>query len=310
MQCIALMEPPNDDATEEEIAQKLAIADNAKMELIKQNKVLMPKGVPDFLSIVKYPTIEQLIAQHGENNLSKVIFLLVKDFCNSLNVVRNMTEVQMFEATTMLVDECGNFRLEDYVMMFTLAKRGQLVKILDRVDIQVFGLMLDEYHKIRYAAGERYFEQQQIEQKNLLYQKALPANSEEEKKVEIMWHEMVQKMNREYLEQKRKLQEEQFQKQKAQWEKQAESVGINVNEILKAFGKRKHKITQTEQKVLDVYAILKFKAGSLQNLAELLNTDMRQIIKISNLEIKDERILCEFIKQGEIIISEMNQKGL
>jgi hypothetical protein len=42
------------------------------------------------------------------------------DFCSSINVLRNMNEDQMIEAAAMLIAECGNFRLEDYVMMFSM----------------------------------------------------------------------------------------------------------------------------------------------------------------------------------------------
>ncbi len=100
--------------------------------------------------------VKILAAQYGENVLLKNIFLLVKDFCGGVNVVRNMNEDQMIEAAAMLLDECGNFRLEDYVMMFSMAKRGAFfpdVKIYDRIDIQLISSIMDEYWKRRNEAG-------------------------------------------------------------------------------------------------------------------------------------------------------------
>lgn len=125
-----------------------------KMELVEKCSTLMPKGVPNFLDVVKYPKIEVLISDLGKSKMLKVIFLMVKDFCSSMNVVRNMNEDQMIEAAAMLIDECGNFRLEDYVMMFQLGKRGELVKIMDRIDLQVITAMLDEYWLKRAKAAE------------------------------------------------------------------------------------------------------------------------------------------------------------
>lgn len=127
----------------------------AKMELLSMTGDLMPSGKPTFLEVIKYPMIQQLIAEHGKKTMLKVLFLLVKDFCGSLNVVRNMTEDQMIEAAAMLIDECGNFRIEDYVMMFSMAKKGELVKIYDRMDIQIITAILDEYWQRRYRAANK-----------------------------------------------------------------------------------------------------------------------------------------------------------
>lgn len=115
----------------------------------------MPRGTPNFLQVINYPMISQLTSEHGDKTMLKVLFLLVKDFCSSLNVVRNMTEDQMIEAAAMLINECGNFRMEDYVMMFSMAKKGELVKIFDRIDLQVVNAIMDEYWRHRYQAGSK-----------------------------------------------------------------------------------------------------------------------------------------------------------
>lgn len=133
------------------------------MDLIAITSELMPKGNPDFSGVRKYPTIQKLQEELGRKKTLLVLLLLVRDFCNSLNVVRNMTEDQMIETASMLLDECDNFRLEDYVMMFSLAKRGQLVKVMDRVDIELVGKMLDEYWQTRNQAGRRLQEEAEKE---------------------------------------------------------------------------------------------------------------------------------------------------
>ena len=124
-----------------------------KMELMEVVTELMPAGVPDFLSVVKYQKISALKTTLGQKDLHKAVFLLVKDFCSSLNVVRNMNEDQMIEAAAMLLDECGNFRLEDYTMMFALAKRGGLVKLYDRIDLEVITAIIDAYWVKRHKAA-------------------------------------------------------------------------------------------------------------------------------------------------------------
>lgn len=125
----------------------------AKMELMHITSELMPAGVPQYLQVVKYPPISQLVKEKGYKVMLAFLTIMVKDFCGSINVVRNMNEDQMIETAAMLLDECDNFRLEDYVMMFNLAKKGKLFKIFDHLDIQVVTAMLDAYWIERRSAA-------------------------------------------------------------------------------------------------------------------------------------------------------------
>lgn len=136
----------------------------AKMELVSMTGKLMPNGNPDFKSVIHYPRINAMINQYGRKTMLKVLVLMVKDFSASLNVVRNMNEDQMIECAAMLLDECDNFRLEDYMMMFTLAKRGRLELnngkgIMDRVDIDTIAKIFTAYHDLRSDAGMRIQEE-------------------------------------------------------------------------------------------------------------------------------------------------------
>lgn len=117
---------------------------------------LMPAGKPTYLQVIQYPMVKQLVQDNGNKTMLKVLFLLVKDFCASMNVVRNMNEDQMIESAAMLIDECDNFRMEDYVMMFQMGKRGDLVKVMDRIDINVLTLMLDAYWEKRRDAAANH----------------------------------------------------------------------------------------------------------------------------------------------------------
>lgn len=127
----------------------------AKMQISVMVNGVMPGGKPEFKQIRSFPAIAQMAQVYGETTMQKALFLMVKDFSESINAVRNMNETQMIDAAAMLLAECDNFRLEDYLMMFTMAKRGQLVTILDRVDMHVISLMMNSYWDIRNAAGNK-----------------------------------------------------------------------------------------------------------------------------------------------------------
>lgn len=130
------------------------------MDLLSIVSDLVPEGRPDFRNVIKYPTIRQLVEREGKKKIFAILAILVRDFCASINVVRNMNEDQIIETAAMLLDECGNFRLEDYVMMFAMAKRGGLVKIYDRLDINVVNSLLDAYWQQRSDAGKRFLEEE------------------------------------------------------------------------------------------------------------------------------------------------------
>lgn len=130
------------------------------MELITIANELMPEGRPAFLQVVKYPKIRDLAKEVGKSTMLKALFLMVKDFCSSFNVVRNMNEDQMIECAAMLLEECDNFRMEDYMMMFHLAKRGKLIKVMDRIDLQMVSAMMDEYWLQRKQVGQAYQEEE------------------------------------------------------------------------------------------------------------------------------------------------------
>lgn len=154
----------------------------------------MPAGNPDFRTIRYREPLKELIKQHGEATIVKVLYTIIADFCNSLNVVRNMNSIQITEAAAMLVNECDDFRLEDYAVMFTLGKRGQLVKILDHVDINVIGVMLDEYYKVRRMAGQRLAEEDFNKDEEKYRQRPLPPTTEEEKEMDERWGKLVGEM--------------------------------------------------------------------------------------------------------------------
>lgn len=130
---------------------------------------LMPKGQPNYLEVVKYPKVEDLITSHGKPEVMLLISIIVRDFCASMNVVRNMNEDQILEAACMLMDECDNFRLEDYAMMFAMAKRGGLIKIRDRIDLEVISEIWDAYWIKRHQVAIQQEEAEIQKQEGQIY---------------------------------------------------------------------------------------------------------------------------------------------
>lgn len=167
----------------------------------------MPGGKPDLVGVLNYPRITQLVRENGRKGVRTVIFLIVKNFCESLNVVRGMNEDQMIEAAGFLLDECHNYRIEDYVMMFSMVKRGQLVKILDRIDIQIIGQILTEYDRLRCEAGERQYIAQIKAAEGETFNSADGLTEEELKRQKKNWED-VSKMFVEMVSENRKRQDE------------------------------------------------------------------------------------------------------
>lgn len=201
-----------------------------KLELVARTSELMPKGEPNFGEVRYYPSIEQLTARAGRKNMLKVLLLMIKDFCDSMNVVRNMDIGQMTECAGMLLDEAGNFRLEDYVMMFALGKRGRLVKIMDRVDIETVGKMIDAYWQYRDQQGKIL---QEREQK--AYDKAV-SSAEISPEILAKWKDAIKEMERDLTAEN----EAEFQKRRERVQQSyATLMGVDMDAVREEFVKPK-----------------------------------------------------------------------
>lgn len=187
----------------------------------------MPKGKPDFASVRFYPAIVQLTERFGTNALMKAIFLLVKDFCDTMGFAKTLDETQQIECASMLLDKCDNFRLEDYVMMFALAKRGELyeggspLKIYNSVNFDVISRIYNAYWERRSDEGERLYEEEQKAKENEWRSKHIEApRTEEEQQQADRFREasrmLQEKFGPELEEERRKKDEEFVQRRDAQ----------------------------------------------------------------------------------------------
>lgn len=127
----------------------------AKMELIQITRGLVPAGKPAYTEMIRYPKIKDLEEKLGQKTMMKTIFLIIRDFCASINVGKNMNADQMIEAAAILLEEAGNFRLEDYIAMFAMAKRGEYGEFYDRMDIAMICSFIDKYWQQRNIAGTK-----------------------------------------------------------------------------------------------------------------------------------------------------------
>ena len=134
----------------------------AKMGMAVTVSELMPAGKPDYKALLHSPQLSQLAQQRGRNEILKYLCILITDFCSSLNIKRGMSEEQVVEAAIMLLDECGDYRLEDYALMFNLAKRGKLgIELYQSVDILAISQIEQAYD--RYSCAQLQAIQQEAE---------------------------------------------------------------------------------------------------------------------------------------------------
>lgn len=133
----------------------------------------MPAGNPRFEVIRYHPSISQLVERGtiSKKDMRMLLTIIIKNFCDTVNVPKekNLNSAQLVEVAGFLLDECGNFRVEDYVIMFTMAKRGRLEigkkgRVFDRVDIQLISDFKDNYEHLR-QQGAYILQEKEAEEK-------------------------------------------------------------------------------------------------------------------------------------------------
>lgn len=144
------LEPPPPPKEGEKAKIDLSI--EGKIELVNAGVRLIPKGEIAFNELENYPSLVSITKELGITKTQTLIALLITNFTKSFNVVRNMSEDQILECAVYIFEECNDFTIEDYVIMFTLAKRGKLGDILDHIDMRVIADIHKEYSRRRQIA--------------------------------------------------------------------------------------------------------------------------------------------------------------
>lgn len=197
---------------------------------------LVPSGKPDFAIIRTLPAISQLHDAMGAKDLLKILQNLINNFCDSLNVVRNMNKAQVMDCAVYLLSECGTYRLEDYVMMFTMAKRGHLGKIYDRVDIEFIGNIRAEYDKLRHAYGEAQqmeIDRLAVKERNLIPEKDEPEEVKVQrfKDASKMFKEMVAAHEKERQEKPLKEMQSERRKRYELYQNIKDKLGVDLSDL-------------------------------------------------------------------------------
>ena len=120
------------------------------------------------LSISLHARIPNLTHVYGYEAIHKIIAALLKSFNDSMNLIRPMTDEQIFECSDALVmtTEEDFLSIEDYVLFFKGAREGKYGKVLDRMDQQTVFSMLEEYRQERYRQYIRIKEEKESKYKN------------------------------------------------------------------------------------------------------------------------------------------------
>lgn len=113
------------------------------------------------LSLSLHARIPNLTHVYGYEAIHKIVAVLLKSFNDSLNLIRPMTDEQLFDCSEALVmtTEEDQLSIEDYVLFFKGAKEGKYGKILDRLDQQTVFSMLEEYRQERHRQFVRIKEE-------------------------------------------------------------------------------------------------------------------------------------------------------
>jgi hypothetical protein len=169
------------DADKHDMDKALTRKSNAKMNYMAIVNEIMPGGQPDYLGMIRFPKITDLVQEQGQAVILLVLSVMVRDFCATLNVVRNMNDDQIVEVAAMMLVECGTFRMEDYATFFAMAKKGQLGQIRDRIDMQVITELLDQYFARRRDAAIELQEREIERQEAQLPVQRVPSNPMDDK---------------------------------------------------------------------------------------------------------------------------------
>ena len=107
--------------------------------------------------------LKNLQKEISEVGLMTIISTLVLKTANFFNVGKNITEDQAINTAVLILEKYPYETLEDFVMVFKMAKKGELGKVYDRIDPQVIFEWCNQYFEKK--AEIREIEHQKFKQK-------------------------------------------------------------------------------------------------------------------------------------------------
>lgn len=115
----------------------------------------------------------------GEKNTLKVVYTLILNVSNYFNVAHSMNQDQALQTATLILDKYPLETVEDFVMIFKLAKRNEFGANLHRIDGTVIFDWCSKYLDMKYARKD------ELRQKEVKSEKATAL--EETKSMSDLW---------------------------------------------------------------------------------------------------------------------------
>lgn len=110
------------------------------MPIRKKASYLVKGGYNDFPIILGDGTTQLSTVKRelGEENTALVIFNILYDLNEYFNVSRKMSQVQLHQLTIEIMEELWSYRLEEIVAFCHCFKKGNYIKVYERIDASLF----------------------------------------------------------------------------------------------------------------------------------------------------------------------------
>jgi len=125
---------------------------------LRERRRLMPGGTIAIAEILKTPSFRDTVDQKARRELHTAIMAVLMDYCNTYNVVRNMTAQQLATYAVHVLNHYSDLRLEDVFLVFQKAKAGEYGELFDRIDQGVLDGYFRAYLIERNAEKDRHLQ--------------------------------------------------------------------------------------------------------------------------------------------------------
>lgn len=123
-----------------------------------------PAGQPKFEAVFANSTqISILNAALGQNNVVKIIYLLIVDLNEYFNVKQKMNEHQITDLAFELSEELKTYRFEEIIVLFECIKKQTYGKIYERLDQSIIWEHFKKYDEQR----NMFFENEHLQTKQV-----------------------------------------------------------------------------------------------------------------------------------------------
>jgi hypothetical protein len=93
------------------------------------------------------PKVFQVKQTLGEADLTKLVIVILKNFCDAMNVKESMNALQIIDTANAFIDKYTHSSVDDLIVCLKNAKAGKYGKIYNRLDQQVIFDFLTQYEQ-------------------------------------------------------------------------------------------------------------------------------------------------------------------